>query len=63
MTGFSILSKRSPNNTATDGVALLLNNAHLFSKVQLNTPLQAVAARVTLNKVITFCSMRKTQKL
>jgi hypothetical protein len=38
-------------------VALLVNNAHLFSKVQLNTPLQAVAARVTLNKVITFCSI------
>ena len=44
----------SPNNTATGGVPLLLNNAHLFSKVQLNTPLQA---RVTLNKVITFCSI------
>ena len=57
MTGFSFLTKSSPNNTATGGVALLVNNAHLFSKVQLNTPLQAVAARVTLNKVITFCSI------
>ena len=45
------------NNRATGGVALLINSAHLFSKIRLHTPLQAVAARVTLNKVITFCGM------
>ena len=39
------------------GVALLINKSYLFSEVHLNTPLQAVAARVTLNKVITFCSI------
>ena len=51
--GFSILTKNSPNDRATGGVALL----YLFSEVHLNTPLQAVAARVTLNKVVTFCSI------
>ena len=39
------------------GVVLLINKSHLFSEVHLNTPLQAVAARVTLNKVVTFCNI------
>ena len=55
--GFSILTKNSPNDRATGGVALLINKSYLFSEVHLNTPLQAVAARVTLNKVVTFCSI------
>ena len=44
-------------NILTGGVALLINKTYLFSEVHLNTPLQAVAARVTLNKVVTFCSI------
>ena len=55
--GFNILTKNSQNNRATGGVALLINKSYLFSEVHLNTPLQAVAARVTLNKVVTFCSI------
>ena len=55
--GFNILTKNSPNDRATGGVALLINKSYLFSEVHLNTPLQAVAARVTLNKVDTFCSI------
>ena len=55
--GFSILTKNSPNDRATGGVALLINKSYLFSEVHLNTPLQAVAARVTLNKVVTFRSI------
>ena len=55
--GFNILTKNSLNDRATGGVALLINKSYLFSEVQLNTPLQAVAARVTLNKVVTFCSI------
>ena len=55
--GFSILTKNSLNDRATGGVALLTNKSYLFSEVHLNTPLQAVAARVTLNKVVTFCSV------
>ena len=56
--GFSILTKNSlKNDRAIGGVALLINKSYLFSEVHLNTPLQAVAARVTLNKVVTFCSI------
>ena len=55
--GFNILTKNSLNERATGGVALLTNKSYLFSEVHLNTPLQAVAARVTLNKVVTFCSI------
>ena len=55
--GLNILTKNSLNDRATGGVTLLINKSHLFSEVYLNTPLQAVAARVTLNKVVTFCSI------
>ena len=55
--GFNILTKNSLNDRATGGVALLINKSYLFSEVHLNTPLQALAARVTLNKVVTFCSI------
>ena len=55
--GFNILTKNSLNDRATREVALLINKSYLFSEVHLNTPLQAVAARVTLNKVVTFCSI------
>ena len=55
--GFNILTKNSLNDRATGGVALLINKSYLFIEVHLNTPLQAVAARVTLNKVVTFCSI------
>ena len=55
--GFNILTKNSLNNRATGGVALLINKSYLFSEVHLNTPLQAVAARVMMNKVVTFCSI------
>ena len=36
---------------------MLIDNSYLFSEVQLNTPLQAVAARVTLSKAITICNI------
>ena len=55
--GFNILTKNSLHDRATGGVALLINKSYLFSEVHLNTPLQAVAVRVMLNKVITFCSV------
>ena len=58
---FYILNKKFLNNKATrgwgGGVALLIDNSYLFSEVQLNTPLQAVAARVTLSKAITICNI------
>ena len=55
--GFNILTNNSLNDKAAGGVALLINKSYLFSEVHLNTPLQTVAARVTLNKVVTFCSI------
>ena len=36
---------------------LLIDNSYLFNEVQLNTPLQAVAARVTLSKAVTVCNI------
>ena len=54
---FNILSKMSLNDRATGGGALLINKSYLFSEVHLNTLLQAVAVRMTLNKVVTFCSI------
>ena len=56
-TGFNILTKYSLKDRATGGVSLLINDSYLFSEVHLNTPVQAVAARVTLDKVVTFCSI------
>ena len=41
--------------SVSDGVALLINK-DLFSQVQLRTPLQALAARVTLQNTVTFCN-------
>ena len=57
--GFNILNKNSLNNKTTGGggVALLIDKSYLFSEVQLNTPLQAVAVRVTLSKVVTVCNI------
>ena len=55
--GFNILTKNSLNDRATGEVALLINKSYLFSEVHFNTPLQTVAARVTLNKVVTFCNI------
>ena len=46
-------TKSSPNGTATDRITL----GHLFSQIQFDTPLQAVAASITVNKTITFCSI------
>ena len=37
--GFNILTNSSPNGTATGGVALLINKGHLYSHIQLDTPL------------------------
>ena len=50
--GFNILNKNSLNSKA-----LTINNSYLFSEVQLNTPLQAVAARVRLSKAVTVCNI------
>ena len=55
-TGFNIIRKDCNADHPSGGVALLINKSILFSEVALDTPLQAVAARVSLHKTITLCS-------
>ena len=56
-TGFNIIRKDCNADHPSGGVALLINKSILFSEVALDTPLQAVAARVSLHKTITLCSL------
>ena len=39
------------------GVSILVNNMYPHSKIQLSTPLQAVAMRISLHKTISLCSL------
>ena len=55
--GYSFLRKDSHSGTSIHGVALLISSSVLFSEVKLDTPLQAVAARVSLHRTITVCSL------
>ena len=55
LTGFNILTQSSPNSTANGRVTLFINKGCVISQIQLYNLLQAVAARITLNKTITFC--------
>ena len=55
LSGFNILTKNSPNDRATGGVALNINKSYLFSEVHLNTPLQAVAARYLSSSIRSRC--------
>ena len=57
LTGFNIIRKDVTADRPCGGVALLVNNIFLYSEVPLDTPLQAVAARVSLHKTITICSL------
>ena len=54
---YHVFNKFSDSGNAVGGAALLVKNGLLFSEVTLNTPLQAVAVRVSLDKTITFCSI------
>eukprot|EP00745_Piridium_sociabile_P035474 TRINITY_DN619_c0_g1_i8.p1 TRINITY_DN619_c0_g1~~TRINITY_DN619_c0_g1_i8.p1 ORF type:complete len:361 (-),score=22.59 TRINITY_DN619_c0_g1_i8:3-1085(-) len=57
--GFNFLSipAQPKHGGVTGGVALLLHKSLLYSPIHLETPLQAVAARVTLHKTVTICSV------
>ena len=57
VTGYHILRKDVDADRPCGGVALLINSSVLYSEVPLDTPLQAVAARVSLHKTITVCSL------
>ena len=54
LTGFSGITKGSPGDNATGGVTLYINKSVLFSEIQLDTDLQAVAVRVSAKKTVTF---------
>ena len=45
------------NDGLSGGVCLLIKKSLIYSPVHLNTNLQAVAARITLHKTITVCSL------
>ena len=55
--GYNILRRDFNSDRPSGGVAMLINNAFLYSEINLNTNLQAIAARISLHKTITFCSL------
>ena len=55
LTGFFGITKSSPGDNATGGVALYVNKSVLFSEIKLYTALQAVAVRVSAKKTLTVC--------
>ena len=56
-TGFNIIRKDVDSDHPSGGVALMIHHSVMFSELTLDTPLQAVAARVSLHKTITICSL------
>ena len=57
LTVFSGLTKSSSGDNATGGVTLYINKSVLFSEIELNTDLQAVAVRVSARKTLTVCKI------
>ena len=54
---FSGITKSSPGDNATGGVTLYIDKSVLFSEIELNTDLQAVAVRVSAKKTLTVCNV------
>ena len=50
LNGFSGITKSSPGDNATGGVTLYINKSVLFSEIELDTDLQAVAVTVSAKK-------------
>ena len=57
LTGFSGITKSSPGENATEGVTLYINKSVLFSEIELDTDLQAVAVRVSAKKTLSVCNV------
>ena len=55
--GYKPFRKDNPTGVPSGGAALLVSEDTLLSEVDLDTPLHAVAARVSLHRTITFCSV------
>ena len=57
LSGFNVEHLGSTSNRPHGGVATFIRKDILFSSVQLDTPLTAVAVRVSLHKCITICNI------
>ena len=55
LSGYTVLDRSS--DSTSGGVALLINQNTLSSPVDLDTNLQAVAARISCGKTVTVCSI------
>ena len=54
---FSGITKSSLGDNATGGVTLYINKSVLFSEIELDTDLQAIAVRVSAKKTLTVCNV------
>jgi len=57
MAGYRSFDSCIPAGSSKRGVSLLVHKSYLCSEVILDTPLEAVAATVSLNKTVTICSL------
>ena len=57
LTGFTGITKSSPEDNATGGVTLYIDKSVLFSDIKLDTDLQAVAVRLSAKKTLTVCNI------
>ena len=57
LTGFSGITKSSPGDNATGGVTLYINKSALFSEIEHDTDLRAVAVRVSARKTLIVCNV------
>ena len=55
LSGYTVLHRSSGRDSTSGGVALLINQNILSSAVDLDTNLQAVAARISFGKTVTVC--------
>ena len=59
LTGFSGITKSSPGDNATGGVTLYMNKSILFSEIELDTDLQAVAVYLPPSLDVNFSDLEQ----
>ena len=57
LNNFVCISKPAAENFSKRGVSLFIHNSVLYKPIDLQTDLEAVAARVSLEKAVTVCSL------
>ena len=57
LSGYTVLHRSSGRNSTCGGVALLINQNILSSPDDLDSNLQAVAARISFGKTVTVCNI------